>query len=234
MMLSQIKKELRKSGNKEKAKDLQRFFKTGKGQYGQGDVFLGVMVPKQREIAKKYQCLDFAGLQALLQSKIHEERLIALLILVFQFQKADMARKEKIVKFYLKNTKRVNNWDLVDLSARKILGAYLLEKKDNSLIFRLAKSHNLWERRIAVLACAVFIGQKKFGEILKVSEMLLQDKEDLIHKAIGWMLREVGKRDKKAGIDFLQKNYLKMPRVMLRYAIEKFSAEERKIFLGKI
>jgi len=224
--MNNIREELRKIADRERVKVLQRFFKTGKGEYGEGDKFLGVTVPKLRELAKKYQGIALAEVKNLLHSKIHEERLLALLILVSKFQVGKEQERGKIYNIYLKNTKYVNNWDLVDLSADKIAGEYLRGKSKN-ILYKLAKSKNLWERRIAILATFNFIKDNKFSEALKIAEILLEDKEDLIHKAVGWMLREVGRRNTKSEEDFLKKHCQNMPRTMLRYAIEKFPKRKR-------
>ena len=231
-MLPQLKNELRSKSNPEKAKLLSRYFKTGPGEYGEGDVFLGVVVPEQRKIAQKFKELSLIELQGLLESKIHEERLTALLILVEQYEKAENKKKEELVHFYLRNTRNVNNWDLVDSSAHKILGDFLLEG-DKAILLKLAGSKDLWERRIAVISTFTFINQNKFDYSLKIAEMLLFDTKDLIHKAVGWMLREVGKKDLKAEEEFLQKHYRQMPRTMLRYAIEKFPEEKRELYLKR-
>ena len=230
--LSNLIKDINKLKNPQKAQLLARFFKTGKGEYGEGDVFLGLTVPRQRAIAKKYTKLTLADLQILLNSKFHEYRLISLLILTEKYKKADNQEKNKIAGFYLKNTKKINNWDLVDLSAHKILGDYLLDK-DKKIIFQLAKSENLWERRISILTTFYFIGKGEFEDSLKIAEILLNDKHDLIHKAVGWMLREIGKKNIKILTGFLEKYYKRMPRTMLRYAIEKFKESKRKYYLGK-
>jgi 3-methyladenine DNA glycosylase AlkD len=236
MSLVGFKKEYEKLANPAAAKVLQGFFKTGPGQYGAGDIFLGIKVPVQRAAIKKYYDLDFADLQELLKSKIHEYRLSALFILVKQFERAiqdnDDKTQDKIYRFYLKNSRNINNWDLVDLSAPNIVGRYLLAK-DRKILYTLVKSTNLWERRIAVLATFTFLRQKDFKEIIKIAEILLKDKHDLIHKAIGWMLRETGKRDEKVLHKFLDKNYQKMPRTMLRYAIERLPETKRKKYLKK-
>lgn len=225
-----VEKELLKLKNPEKARNLARFFKTGKGEYGEGDIFWGLKVPDQRKTAKKYSHLTLKEIQKLLLSKIHEHRLTALFILVIKYQKADKAGKKEIASFYLKNTKKINNWDLVDLSAPKILGDYLLEK-NKSILYKSAKSKNLWERRIAVMATFTFIRNNRFKKALEIAETLLQDEHDLIHKAVGWMLREIGKRDQKVEEKFLKKHFKKMPRTMLRYAIERFDEKKRKFYL---
>lgn len=233
MQYQNILKDLKKIKNPEKARLLMRFFKCGKGEYGAGDIFWGIMVPKQREVVKKYYAQAvIEDIQRLIQSPIHEQRLVGLLMLVEKFAKADEKTKGEIYKFYLKNTKKVNNWDLVDLTAPKIVGAYLLDK-DRKILYKLAKSKNLWEKRIAILATATFIYHKQFQDTLKIAEILLRDKHDLIHKAVGWMLREIGKRDQKTEEKFLQKHYKTMPRTMLRYAIEKFPEGKRKMYLKK-
>ena len=227
-----VKKELLKNRDREQAKNLSRFFKTGKGQYGEGDIFLGVKVPAQREIVKKFKDVDLKEIQELLNDEIHECRLTGLLILVNKYKKAD--NKKEIFDFYLKNTKRINNWDLVDLTAPNIVGDFLLDKKkEREILYSLVKSKNLWERRIAILSTFTFLRNEDFKDVLKISEILLNDKEDLIHKAVGWMLRETGKRDKEVEIAFLNKYYRNMPRTMLRYSIEKFNPKEKEFFMRK-
>ncbi|MCA9485626.1 MAG: DNA alkylation repair protein [Nanoarchaeota archaeon] len=226
--LPKLKKELRNLANPKKAKILQGFFKTDPGQYGEGDVFMGITVPRSREIARKYHDLSFNDLDELLKSKIHEERLIALLILVHVYKTKD-TRKE-IVNYYLKNTRYVNNWDLVDLTADKILGNYLLDK-DRKILYDLAKSKSLWEKRIAIISTFQFIRNNDFKDTLKISEILLQDSHDLMHKAVGWMLREVGKKDLSVLENFLKKHYKTMSRTTLRYAIEKFPEVKRQKYL---
>ncbi len=200
-----------------------RFFKTAPGQYGYGDTFIGVTVPDVRRVAKWYRQTDRTIVLALLHSKIHEERLLALIILVAQYQQATLAERQVIYQLYLKNTHYINNWDLVDTSAGYIVGAHLFGK-NTTILTRLAKSKNLWERRIAIIATFYFIMQGEASETLRIAKVLLHDEHDLIHKAVGWMLREVGKRcGQKTEEQFLQKYYQQMPRTMLRYAIEKFS-----------
>jgi len=230
--LGDLKKDLRKIADPVKAKLLQGFFKTGKGEYGEGDIFLGVTVPLSRKIAIKFRDLSFAEITKLLQSRIHEERLIALLILVDNFNTANEISQKKIYDFYLQSTKYINNWDLVDLSSHEIVGGYLVNK-DVSILKKLAKSKNLWEKRIACISTFEFIRNNRLDVSLELAEMLLQDKHDLIHKAVGWMLREIGKRDLKTEIEFLDKHYKKMPRTMLRYAIEKFPEKVRVAYLKK-
>lgn len=226
MSLHELRKELKKLKNKKKSLVYQRFFKTGKGQYGGGDIFLGLSVPQSRRLAVKYSNLSYDEIASLLQSKIHEERLIALLILVNNYKN----NKEDIVNYYLSNTQNINNWDLVDLSADKILGAFLLDK-EKSILYKLAQSSNIWERRIAIISTFNFIKNNQFEDTLKISEILLHNKHDLIQKAVGWMLREMGKRNIKELESFLKKHYKYMPRTTLRYSIEKFPEETRKKYL---
>jgi 3-methyladenine DNA glycosylase AlkD len=229
-MLSQLKQELNSLSNPEKAKVLQRFFKTGPGQYGEGDIFLGITVPEVRKTAKSYIKIELKELKQLLSSKIHEERLAALEILVFKYESSE--NKQHFFEFFMKNIEFVNNWDLVDLTAPKIVGNFLLNRKRN-LLFTLATSENLWERRIAIVATYEFIKNDEFQDTLKISEILLKDKHDLIHKAVGWMLRELGKKNQDSLEDFLKKHKKEMPRTMLRYAIEKFEEEKRKFYLRR-
>jgi 3-methyladenine DNA glycosylase AlkD len=228
--LDQIKKDFERLRNPKKAKVLSGFFKTGKGEYGEGDKFLGIVVPDQRKIAKKYFDLSLSDTQKLLSSRVHEHRLTALFILIAKYKKADEKEREKIFEFYLKNTRNINNWDLVDLSASNIAGDYLL-KKNRSTLRKLARSENIWEKRIAILATFAFIRNNDFEDTLRISEIFLGDTHDLIHKAVGWMLREIGKRDFKTEEEFLKKHYRIIPRTMLRYAIEKFPEEKRRRYL---
>lgn len=228
--LSSLQKDLKKEANKKKSEVLSRFFKTGEGEYGFGDVFLGLTVPQSRILAIKYKDLTFLDLATLLKSKVHEERLIALLILVHKFDKEPMEQR-RIYDFYLKNTKYVNNWDLVDLSSDKIVGGYLIDKP-KEILFKLAKSKNLWERRIAIVSTYNFIKKNKFDATFKIAEVLIEDKEDLIQKALGWMLREVGNRDLGKQEKFLKDRYKKMGRTALRYAVEKFPESKRKKYLN--
>lgn len=231
-MLNDLRKEIHKTANREKAKLLQRFFKTGKGEYGEGDFFLGITVPQSRQIAKKFRDLSFFDLSKLIKSKFHEERLIALLILVSRFERGSEKEKEKVYNFYIKNRKRINNWDLVDLTAPKIVGPYL-ENRSRNVLYKFAKSKDIWEKRIAALSCFHFIYKSDCKDALKIAEILKNDRHDLIHKAVGWMLREIGKRcGKKFEEEFLKRNYKTMPRTMLRYAIERFPEKERKLWLG--
>lgn len=195
---------------------------------------MGITVPVQRGIAKKYRDLNLKDLQELLSSNIHEHRLVSLLILIFKYKKADEVGKKEIVDLYLKKTKNINNWDLVDLSAGYIVGDYLFQfKKDRSILYKLAKSNSFWERRIAIVSTFAFIKNNFFEDTISISKILLNDPHDLIHKAAGWMIREVGKRDKKTEEEFLKAHYKKMPRTMLRYAIEKFTDKEKNFYMKK-
>jgi 3-methyladenine DNA glycosylase AlkD len=236
MKATDVRKELKSAADAGKAVILQRFFKAGAGQYGERDIFIGVMVPQLRQIAKKFSQLPLREVRTLLYSRIHEERLVALLILVLRYSSASCSReeKERIVKFYLDNIQQVNNWDLVDLSASKILGAHLIDNDDRRrLLYRLAKSENVWERRIAIVATHRFIRNGDFTDTIKIAGMLLQDKHDLIHKGVGWMLREVGKRDAATEEAFLEKYCSAMPRTMLRYAIERLPEGKRIRYMQK-
>lgn len=233
MTLFQLQSDLSKLKNPRQAAILQRFFKTGKGEYGQGDIFYGIKVPEVRKLVRQYyKDISLEDDIKLLHSKIHEERLCAVLILVAKFEKADEKEKGEIYTIYLKNAKYVNNWDLVDLSAPNIVGNYLLVK-DRKILYKLAKSKNLWEKRISILSTYTFIRESQFEDTIKISEIFLKDDHDLIHKAVGWMLREVGKRDQAVEEKFLKKYYKTMPRTMLRYAIEKFPENKRKFYLKK-
>jgi 3-methyladenine DNA glycosylase AlkD len=234
MLVQNIQRKLQELGSREKAKVLQRFFKTGPGEYGEGDVFVGVKVPELRKLAKEYQKITVKEVKQLLRSAIHEERLLALFILVRKYSKGDEAEKKRIYELYLKNTQFINSWDLVDSSAHHIIGAFLVDKSKEQL-YSLAKSMNLWERRISIISTFYFIKHDKYAETLKISEILLTDEQDLIHKAVGWMLREIGKRNMPTEEKFLRKHYKRMPRTMLRYAIEKFPEDKRQRYLkGKI
>ena len=216
-----IKHELQNIADPQKVQILSKFFKTAPGEYGHGDVFLGVIVPNQRKIAKKYAGIAHTNdLQELLNSFIHEHRLTALVILIEQFKKSDNTQKEDIFNFYLKNTQNINNWDLVDISAPHIVGACLLDK-ERLLLYDLARSDILWERRIAIVTTHWFIRAGDLRDTFKIAEILISDRHDLIHKAVGWMLREAGKRDEQRLIAFLKKHSAHMPSVMRRYACEK-------------
>lgn len=243
MNLTNLRSDLNKLVNPQKAKILQGFFKTGPGQYGEGDIFLGITVPQSRSLAKKYNNLTFTEISTLLKSKIHEERLIALIILVNQYRRATPQNQRAIFDFYLRFTRYINNWDLVDLSADKIVGEYLLKYQGSTLnaseglnfdILRtLARSQNLWERRIAIITTYQFIKNNQFEPTIQIAKLLLSDKHDLIHKAVGWMLREVGKRDQKTLTSFLTKHRKQMPRTALRYAIEHFNPKTKLKFMAK-
>lgn len=226
-----LKAELKKLANPERAEQSAYYFKTGKGQYGYGDVFLGVSVPAQRVVAKKFHTLPIEQVEKLLQSKIHEERLTASIILVDQFKKGDEQTRKQIYDFYLANTKYINNWDIIDGSAPFIVGGWL-QDKDRQVLLQLAKSKLLWDRRIAIMATFPYIREKDPSWTFKIAGMLLHDSEDLIHKAVGWMLREIGNQ---SGLEveegFLIPNYKSMPRTMLRYAIEKFPEAKRQTYL---
>lgn len=239
--LELLRTEVKKSANSDKAKLYAGYFKTAEGEYGYGDIFLGLTVPQSRLIVRKYKDLPLVDVLKLLQSKYHEERLIALLLLVHKFDKADQKNKKEIFDIYLANTKYINNWDLVDLSAPRIVGESLLEciqnnngTSDNNILEKLACSSNLWERRIAIVSTYQYIISGIYEQTFKVAEILLHDKEDLIQKGVGWMLREVGKRcSQEVEEKFLKKHYRTMPRTMLRYAIERFPEEKRRAYLNK-
>lgn len=232
MYLKKIIEDLIKLKNPEKAKLFARFFKTGRGEYGEGDLFIGLTVPQQRIIAKKYIDTSLEELQPLIKSKYHEHRMVALIIMMIKYKKSDQKLKKEIFDFYLKNTRYINNWDLIDLSSCHIIGNYLLDKK-RDVLYNLANSESLWEKRIAIISTLAFIKNNQFEDTLKISEILLHDKHDLIHKAVGWMLREIGKRDQEIEEKFLKKYHKIMPRTMLRYAIEKFDVKKRGFYLGK-
>ena len=230
MTIRDIRKKLQQLGSEEKANVLQRFFKTGPGEYGERDVFIGVGVPELRRLVKEYQDITLNTVIQLLKSLIHEERMLALLMLIEKYSKGNDTVKKRIYTLYLKHTEFINSWDLVDVSAHHIVGNFLLHKSKEP-IYRLAKSINLWERRIAILSTFHFIKQGNYSETLKISKILLTDEEDLIHKAVGWVLREVGKRHISIQEVFLKKHYKRMPRTMLRYAIEKFPESKRQKYL---
>ena len=230
MTSRQLIQDLREASSTERAKINQWFFKTGPGEYGEGDQFWGIRVPDIRKLIKPYTGLSPKAAHPLLRSPIHEQRLAALFLLVAQFQKGTKKTQQEIYRFYMKNLKYVNNWDLVDLSAWQIVGGYLFEKSRKPL-YVLAKSPNLWKRRVAIIATFYDIKQHEFYETLKIAKMLVGDHEDLIHKAVGWMLREVGKRAVKVEEGFLKQHYTTMPRTMLRYAIERFPEGKRHRYL---
>ena len=225
-MYSFLINDLEKLRNSKKAINYQRFFKTKKGEYGEGDVFYGITVPELRKISKKYKSLELNDVEKLLKNEVHEIRMIGLFILSLRFK----SNEKEIYDCYMNNLVRINNWDLVDVSAPNIPGVYLLDK-DKKILYSLAKSKNLWERRIAMLSCFAFIRRNQYEDALKISEILLNDGHDLMHKAVGWMLREVGKRNLNVEEDFLKKHYKNMPRTMLRYAIEKFEENKRQRYL---
>lgn len=227
-----IQRSLRRYATKERARVNAWFFKTGKGEYGEGDQFIGVSVPDIRIVARHYQGASFSTIKQLLASPIHEDRLLALLILVTTYEKASDEEKSRITKFYLSNKTWINNWDLVDTSASYILGASLY-KKDVSILYTLGASKRLWDRRIAIVATHYFIKQKQYKDTLALAVLLMKDTEDLIHKAVGWMLREVGKKDEVVLKKFLDQYHKEMPRTMLRYAIERLSLDRRRYYMGK-
>jgi len=224
-----IHSEIQALANPDKAKVYARFFKTGKGEYGEGDQFLGLTVPQQRIFAKKYIDLPFSDIEKLLLSKYHEHRLTGFLILVYKY---DKFHDENIIDFYLKHKHCANNWDLIDCVADKLLGHYLFDK-DRTLLYMLAQSKSLWDRRISIITTFAFIRLNQFDETIKISKILLHDTHDLIHKAVGWMLREVGKRDENVLLTFLDEHSKEMPRTMLRYAIERLDAKLKKKYMVK-
>lgn len=230
MGLVELKSDLKNEANEKQAAVLRRFFKTGKGEYGEGDMFYGIKVPVLRKIAKTHKDIPLTETQELLYSPVHEERLVALFILVYQYEKGDDKTKTLIYKFYLKNTNSINNWDLVDLSAPKIVGAHL-QNRDKDILFKFAHSSNLWKKRIAILSTYTFIRNLHFETTLQIAEILVNDKHDLIHKGVGWMLREIGNKNIRVEEDFLKKYYKQMPRTMLRYSIEKFPERKRQDYL---
>lgn len=228
MLIDKFQKHIESLADASIAEHSKKFFKTGKGEYAEGDIFLGIRVPVLRKLIKQYRDLSLDAIIEILHSPYHEVRLFALLLLVDLFKKEKY--QNQIYQLYLENTKYINNWDLVDSSAEHIIGAYIFQK-DTSILFNLVHSCSLWERRISIIATFYFIKQNSFETTIKLAELLLIDKEDLIHKAVGWMLREVAKRDKAIIVNFLQQYYKIMPRTMLRYSIEKFNLEERQAYL---
>lgn len=229
---SDIQQKLCELADPEIAEHSQRFFKTGPGEYGEGDKFLGIRVPNIRKIARRFKQISLEETEKLLHSHFHEERLCALVILVNKFNKAGPKEKKNIFNLYLSNTKYINNWDLVDSSAQYIIGQYLLDK-DRAILYSLAKSDNLWERRIAIMSTFYFIKNDDFDDTLVIAEHLLNDEHDLIHKAVGWMLREVGNRKIEVEERFLDKHIEDMPRTMVRYAIEKMPEDKRQSYLSR-
>ena len=230
MTLAEIKSKLKAHADTERAAISRRFFKTGPGEYGEGDQFIGIRVPVLRKLANAYQSLPISKTKKLLYSQIHEERQLALFILILNYKKGEDSTKNQIYDLYLNSTAYINNWDLIDVSAEHIVGHYLKDK-NKSPLYELAKSKSMWERRIAILSTFHYIKNEMYEETLKISKMLLDDKEDLIQKAVGWMLREVGKRDLLTEETFLKAHYQDMPRTMLRYAIEKFPEINRQRYL---
>ncbi len=230
MGVEEIRAELQALADPKQAASLQRFFKTGAGEYGEGDRFLGLRAAQLRQLVKRFAETPLKDIQRLLRSGIHEERMLALLLMVQRFQRADGKGRERLYRQYLAATRYINSWDLVDASAEPIVGAWLSDKSRQPL-YELARSASLWERRIAIIASFHYIKRGEFDETLQLAECLLQDTHDLIHKAVGWMLREVGKRDPEAEEDFLNKHYRRMPRTMLRYAIERFPERKRQDYL---
>lgn len=224
--------ELRSVADPEKARFLQRFFKTGPGQYAEGDVFLGLVVPLTRNIARANKNTPLPELQKLVQSEYHEARLCALLIVVERFKKATSEEREALYTFYVQNARRINNWDLVDVTCPHVVGAYLLDK-DRSPLYELAESDNLWEQRIAMVSTVTFIRRGEYADTLALAERLLNHSHDLMHKAVGWMLREVGKKNREVLTAFLETYATRMPRTALRYAIEHYPEEQRQYFLKK-
>lgn len=229
--LAAVRRDIRALGSPERAKHSLRFFRTGPGEYGEGDKFYGLTVPEMRAIAKRYSDLEHADVVELLQSEWHEDRLVALILMVDGYRRGDESRRQRIHRAYLANTKKINNWDLVDASAGSIVGGHL-EATEIALLVKLARSKDLWERRIAIVATFHFIKRGELAPTLRIARMLLKDSHDLIHKAVGWMLREVGKRDRKVLDVFLAKHYREMPRTMLRYAIERHPESIRQRYLA--
>jgi 3-methyladenine DNA glycosylase AlkD len=230
-MKAQIHRDILKVSTPARAKSNQRFFKTGPGEYGEGDRFLGTTVPALRALSVKYEDLSLEDLAALLKSPWHEERLLALLVLVRQYSRGDQPARNAIYKLYLASTRHINNWDLVDLSADRIVGAHLYDG-DRAVLRKLALSRSVWERRIAMLASFYYIKKGEFEDALTIAELLLRDDHDLIQKAVGWMLREIGKRDRAVEERFLRRYAARMPRTMLRYAIERFPEPLRRRYLN--
>lgn len=230
MTLASIQKALSASADRDEAKQLSRFFKTGPGQYGEGDRFRGIRVPILRKLARQYRDMTRSEVKKLLHSAFHEDRLTALLILIEQYRRGSARDRERIVNLYMRSTRYINNWDLVDVTAEHIPGAWLFDK-DRGVLFEFAGSDDLWKRRIAILSTFHFIRKGDFADTLRIAEILLGDEHDLIHKAVGWMLREVGNRDRACEERFLKKHYRTMPRTMLRYAIEKFPEPLRRKYL---
>ncbi|MCK4505660.1 MAG: DNA alkylation repair protein [Candidatus Aegiribacteria sp.] len=229
-IVSRISERLREIAEPDRAAKHQRFFKTGEGEYGEGDKFIGVRVPLIRKLVREFRGLSLEEMKTLLFSSWHEERLFALLMMCDSFKRGDDKRKEGIYDLFMNSTTHINNWDLVDSSAPYIAGVWLYDR-DRTPLYKFAVSNNLWERRIAIIATQYFIRRNDFTDTLGIAEILLEDREDLIHKAVGWMLREAGNKDMETEEKFLKKHYKRMPRTMLRYAIEKFPEEKRQMYL---
>lgn len=227
----EIRRILRRLGKKRQARLLQRYFKTGPGEYAEGDIFLGIRVPQLRKLAREHRDLRLKDVERLLQSPVHEDRMFALMVLVNRFPRAGRLEQRKIYGLYFRNTQFVNNWDLVDLSAPGIIGRFLA-RRDKEPIFCLAESSSVWDRRISIMSTFYFIKDGQFSEALRIAGLLLHDEEDLIHKAVGWMLREIGNRDMRVEEKFLKQHCRVMPRTMLRYAIEKFPERKRRKYLA--
>jgi 3-methyladenine DNA glycosylase AlkD len=230
MSIKEIRSDLKRLTDKDRAVILQRFFKTGPGEYGEGDKFIGIRVPDIRKIASKYRSAPRRDVLRLLNSAIHEERLLAIMLLVRAFSEGDEEKQKEIYALYLENTGFINSWDLVDVSAEHIVGAYLFNKSRKPL-YALVRSDLLWDRRISVMSTFHFIRRNEFDETMKIAKILISDSEDLIQKAVGWMLREVGKRHLETEEAFLKAHYRNMPRTMLRYAIEKFPESKRQRYV---
>lgn len=230
MTAVEVQNDLNAHENPSDAVFLQRFFKTGKGQYGEGDVFIGLRVPQTRMIIKKYKDLSLSEIEKLLESPIHEHRLAAVLIMTQQAKRANQVLKKRLYDLYLKRTDRINNWDIIDASCRDVVGGFLLDKPRDPL-YKLAKSKKMWERRIAVVSTWQFIRVRDLDDTFKIAEMLLADQEDLMHKATGWMLREAGKKDEALLKEFLDQNAAVMPRTMLRYSLEKLHPSDKTYYM---
>ena len=228
MKVSDLKSELENLSNHDKKAAYQWFFKTGKGEYGEGDIFIGVTMPDLHKLAKKYKNLEFDEIRELLKNPIHEHRMVGLLILVLKYEK----KKKEVFEFYLKNISAANNWDLIDITAPKVIGKYLLDNpKKITLLYDFANSNNLWKKRISIISTMTFIKNDKFEDTINISKILLKDKHDLIHKAVGWMLREIGKKNEAKLKEFLSRHINSMSRTTLRYSIEKLDNEERLHYL---
>ena len=230
MNFEDVAARLRETADPKRAADLRRFFKTGPGQYGEGDVFIGIMTPTMRRLAKEFRDLRLSGIRRLLRSPVHEERSLGLMILVGQFGRGNERQRERIFNFYVRHLDRVNNWDLVDGSAPYIPGPWLMDR-DKTILYELARSPRLWDRRVAMLSAFHFIRNDRYDDALKIAGLLVEDREDLMHKAVGWMLREIGKRDRAVEESFLKKHRRTMPRTMLRYAIERFPEGLRRQYM---